>query len=971
MEFVPGVLVAFQDDATVLSNRVLCRRDVTSARLPSQGRTNITQGILTAVRAIASARVPPGTRVLLVFLSDGEHNVGDVLADRHLALMRSQLQNLDVTVVVVGVGSSSNTAVGMKMKTALETVPVPGLDAIYFAPSAGNMHQVLDRMLVGLREHFVSGKALNVSCVSAHSFFSTSALEQAMHVPEDADYVTAVVVGPAEGDDAVPVFCFDAGDPIALQVVPVDPDIVAEAVDAQVPRLAQMGVARGVASISADVAQLRALITACAETVAAAASPPPGSDESTHGFARLRPGQRASALRAFRTSEVAFREQLNRLDALRAGAVNDSAKQAEFLNGMQKGKYAAKAVRRAGTLDKSVADVMAEVNDTLEKLRVELAKQDMVTFPDVKTSMLSLNSPREQLEEWLDLKPAELQDLDLFGVLVAYSMCGYPIHMAATSAAQMCPWQTYCLDISPIMVDSGSVCLANKTNKPIRGPDGQPVRDVLVLAHPQCPALGKLAVNSKVNQYLCSTIICRDLHMGTPGMATSMHAHGMLRSMAKYVSMGSSAYVGLALELAFSVRTVHDGQVYQDLLRHWLVDWATITSAQDDGCKHPVQALLALVVAGPSRARAASAVAAPAPSTSAPRTDWAAVSAPGPGMGVVPMLTLVCEVVARRCRGALKAAAADQDSGTSGLAKKTLAAMYGITAANSPSANTDPFGPELSKDEVRRSCPSAHVLDNSAFPSRLMGDKDGATVHDWVLDVVQPYYHLFRLGHVVQKLRVWSGDVEQERQVPYAQLAAVVAEFNAMPGTFLDFLGIPEADHNHVLETIFAQGLLHHDSGSRKGTAGADTGVISEEDTGAGAGAGAGADEEKEGDVSGLPDVRNATTLHDLLVDVHMEFYAKSCAAKHQMWASMVGDVTMAQARQASLEEFKAMLGSAHTHSMTTKMFWGFVAAAKGDADKTAAFLAKSNNSVPRCFSKLANKQAREAQAAAAAAASV
>jgi hypothetical protein len=895
VEIMPGIVVVFSDTAYVASTNVRHADDLNRINLPSQRKTNITAGVATAIEAIVAAVPPPDTHIVITFLSDGAHNQGPLLDDRMLQALRRRLEGLSVTVIVVGVGSSSDTTLGMKIKTALETVAVPGLDSIYFAPTPSAMDGVLTRLQQGLGEHVSSGSAVRVRCAT-HTFMDTGTPNATVYVSAEGDAVVVVSGGVAT---MPPVFVLEHG-PVPVVVVDMDPVTVTEAVDAQVVRLSQLGVARGIASIRTELEDTKSLIQACTTAMAAAAS------AELPVWSTMRPGQRAATLKAFRRSEVSFREQLNRLDELRCGVANDSAHQAAFLTGMQR-KFGAKAVRRAGVVDTTMADVVTQITSTIAAFRAEVPSVSVPSLATGDASFMSLYTPSEQLAEWAEVDSSTLDEP--YAALVSYSMCAYPVRMMHTAAVQMDPWQTACLDVEPYLVDTGSLLLANQTGHAIIGPMHQTVTDAIVVVHPECEGMSRAAVRSVVNQYLCSVTLCRDLYMYQPAMVLSMHAHVFLKAVSKYVDMGaSSAYLRLALQLLYSLRVLHGNGVHGMLLKHWLEDWGTLTTSASDDCKHPLQAVVSLATA-----------------TYDDRHDFATMS--GKHTGMMPLLTLLCEVVSRRCRGAVRG------SGGAMVPTDILSAMYSIDAGNSPVANEDAMAPELDEAAVRRSCPPPHMLRPERFPSRAF---DGAaSVHAWVRSVITPYYHAFRLGHVLQKLQAWTRD--SPNSAVFALQSAVSAEFAALPNDPLEFLDISDASANGVLECMFAQGMLYNDSGSRVRAVAGEVATAGEADGG-----------------NVLGDVRDPRCLHELLVDVHMIHYAASCDDKRRRWAACIGDVTSSAAMAANLDTFLHMVGQ-HTHGLSKEVFWSMLrvaksAAARGDSSKKDAFLRKSNLTVPQCF---------------------
>jgi Mg-chelatase subunit ChlD/2'-5' RNA ligase len=950
VDSVPGIVIAFSQKAEVLSNCVRDAHDVARLMLPPQHNTNITAGVRAAVEEIVAAAPPLDTHIVMTLLSDGAHNEGPPITDDMLARWRMELRGWAITVIVVGVGATSDTSLGMKIKTGLETVAPPGLNSIYYTRSAYAMKEVLAQLQHGLKEHVAGGAALHVRCAT-HTFMDTGTNSATPYVEGD-DMGATVILKSADVVAMPPLFTLaSSGEMVPFTQMEIDPTLLTQALDVQVQRLSQLRVARGAVVIRSDLDELKTLIQACTAAITATAR----SEETSSAWASLTSKRRTAALKAYRRTECSFREHLNRLEELRCGVANDSSQQAAFLTGMQR-KYGAKAVRRAAVVDTAIGDVLGRIADTVrlfEDLDVEATGAATTavstTLASVDTSFMSLNTPKEQLQEWRTVDPTTCTEP--YEVLVAYGMCGFPVRMLQTAAAQMDPWQTACLDVEPYLVDTGSLLLANQTGQVIMGPTRQPVQDAIVVVFPECETASRAAVRSVVNEYLCSVAVCRDLYMFNPSMILAMHGHVFLTAVRKCVSADfSSAYLHLALQLLYSMRVVHGGGVFNTLLRHWLQDWGGLTTSKQDDCKHPLQAIVGLATATYIPAAAAASACAGGGKEGgdvlvASSSDWDVAAASASSMGATPLLTLLCEVVSRRCRGVVRGANVNP--------YEVLGAMYGINADNSPTATADPMATEPPEDVVRRKCLQTHTLRPTEFPSCLF---DGVTsVHSWVRGVIEPYYHAFCLGHVLQRLRVWSKDVPNASV--FLRQPDIAREFGMMPTDPFTFMGVVPTDANMVLEAMFAQGMLYNEAGKR-----VTPGKRHNSEAGVGAGAAAVVFETAAGDGEaddgatndGLADVREPGCLRELLADVHMEHYATSCAEKRSRWQAMIGDVTTERALSANPEQFQNMLGP-HTHALSRKVFWSLVRvaneeAAQGNPAKKRAFLERSNVSVPRCF---------------------
>ena len=127
---------------------------------------------------------------------------------------------------------------------------------------------------------------------------------------------------------------------------------------------------------------------------------------------------------------------------LKATIENDSAKQAEYLTGINK-KYGAKAILRSDTINMNSEEILKKVKSLGHSLKEALVKdQSKSSVKDLETSILSLNSPFEQLAEWVDSieKIDDSNFHDVYSFLVCFGLPAYPVKFENNNAVQMDPF---------------------------------------------------------------------------------------------------------------------------------------------------------------------------------------------------------------------------------------------------------------------------------------------------------------------------------------------------------------------------------------------------------------------------------------------------------------------------------------------------------------------------------------------------
>mmetsp|Transcript_123085 Transcript_123085/g.359351 ORF Transcript_123085/g.359351 Transcript_123085/m.359351 type:complete len:1144 (+) Transcript_123085:57-3488(+) len=347
----------------------------------------------------------------------------------------------------------------------------------------------------------------------------------------------------------------------------------------------------------------------------------------------------------------------------------------------------------------------------------------------------------------------------------------------------------------------------------------------------------------------------------------------------------TAASVEVALRICYSARALWqpgpDGEARALCAK--LANWEPLTAA--DGVDHPVQALLALAVAD---------------------------DLPEPALGLVPILTLLNDVCARRARGELRQDAGTDENAVLAAARKRVAAFLGVTAASAPQARPLEES-EPSREAVQESCCADYDLDCAAFDFK-----------EWVRDVLQPWTPALLF---VKRLRASLGtrkggwpqlakDMEAGPQA-YADLVHILQKPAGSKESLRALIGVESpSDAPRVLATIAAQAFLHQSSQLRRTVAAG--GALREP----------------------LGDVRDSDTLRALCVELRMATYEERVAAKMRQWGQLGASLTRQRAMAADLDQYAHMCGS-HVHGLDGPTFWGLWNAAVGE--KAKEFLSKAN----------------------------
>ena len=588
VNILPAEIILFSEDVHIISN-IRSESMINDMEYPRQSMTNIKKAITTAIERIirydSNFAQSGKNHYILTFLSDGEHNSGNKITDFDLNKMRSDINRMNIKLSIIVVGIMKNdTSLGMKIKTQLETVTINTLKSVYYAASASDMDTVLKQLLTGCQECLTMGSTVKLNVENGLFIENLNSSVSCFITKENIFAVKSL------NRDILPIL--KIGDEIInTTVVDCCENDVSQVVDSMLPKLSQIRVAYGSSNIVDKISTLNAFIdTADAVLVKITQlNNKKSSDVDNIGKNKMKPFERLTLLKKIRQSQISFQEERNKLKLLLAQVSNDSHHQAEYLDGFNK-KYAAKAVTRSATYTKTTSEMLSCVDSILHELKTCL-ENDVIK--DDTTSILSLNTAHEQLQEWLSYD--KTQFTDIYSLLVHFGFSCYPVKFTLNNAVQMDPFQTACEYIEPFMIDTCNLMLSNQLGHQLSSPSRTVFTDGIILLSPSTISSFKILMKTPIYQCLCSVTLCRDLYMFHPKMTFATHAHALIKSIENYYTYNSKAYLDLALKIVYSYKNI--GEKNNILFNHWWNNWETITQSQDDNCNHPVQLLLLLACA--------------------------------------------------------------------------------------------------------------------------------------------------------------------------------------------------------------------------------------------------------------------------------------------------------------------------------------------------------------------------------------
>lgn len=885
----PGTLVLFNEYAQIHTSDIKCASDMKTESFPCQGSTDIRAGMECALDAIIRQnRV--GMHYILVYMSDGEHNHGNPLNRDILMRYRKQINALQIKLSIVVAGIiHPDTGLGMMVKTQLETVDMPYLDSVYYAKSSIELPNVLTAIQQGLimsldnysivKLKLKGGTFINeslsseTSCMLSgiHKCYFAVRNENKCEFYVENNLITEFLERPLQYEDIVNI------------------------IDTITPKLAQKNVGSGVNSIKEQIKLLEELINSAEillENILKSNFNGPTAEDL--GKIQIKPLQRLQMIKKMHASSLNFRTERNKLKSLLMTIENNSAKQAEYLNGITK-KFAAKAISRSTLGDVSVEQIYQDLVKIADEMAMIPESKQEVKNEGI--SMISLNTAIEQYQEWLTIKERKSEEFENeYAFLSFCGFIGYPVLFEHNNAVQMDPFQTRCIKLESCLIDSASIMLANQLNhEGFKSPnDREKMTDLLVLVSPNCPQHCILAMKSILYKLVCSVTLCRDLQMFNPRMTFSMYSHCFMKAIDTFFQTSSSSYLELAIQILYSAYKLKINFV--KLFDHWFNECGSLTQNDNDNCNHPVQLLLLLGLN---------------------KTDSRD--------SFIPLINMLNEALCR----IMKIKLANRDG------RKLLQKLCNINESNSPKADmTDLLKEEPSNEEVKNSCRNVETKD---IDHEILGEFkiEEKTVDEFVNNILSPYYRTFQ---VCLELHKYMGDEkwsDLSQKIENGELSKIT---DSIKNQLKDFMKVDLYTYLKVQDksdlvgaNMFLQASLYTDSGAR-----ANNPEIKEEKNGI-------LDE----------NVFELSTFRKMTVELMMYFYSEGCKIKRERYLAIIGDVTYADAIKATDERFDAILTS-HTHGLTKQKFWALLRATKGSSSKKNIFLNKSNKTVDGCFRKKA-----------------
>jgi len=772
----PGTIIAFHDHSFIYNN-IASSEDVRKIQLPRQGGTNITEAIETAIGMIASSSVE--NHHVLTFVSDGHHTFREHPLPVDLTPFKQLLQNHKLTVVVVGI-SNCDVTFGMRLKTQLQNVDVPGLESIYYAENIYECTQLCTQIVKRVIECFsVANRGttltLTIPDQSGRFLLTPHPHSHVMYLAPNQMELLVMV-----GDDAR--LCCNNDDKLECkQFVCTERDIEC-VVDKMVVYLSQFKITASATVFETKMGELEEFLE-CANYLFSHMEEqqkelPQAEEKKSSATKRL--------AQYVKKTHIRFAEQRNRLKQLHVTLSNDSASQAAFLTGMTK-KYAAKAVVRAGTLGNVTHEtIWSDLQCLVEKQKLLLPCK--FTYSNLESSCLSCNTAIEQLDEWATIvRTMHVEDFpNIMAFLVCFGLPGYPVEYVQSNAVQMDPFQTKCTHIEPVMIDTAVLFLGLQTQKKILSPhSNKAIVNCLPLVDPTCPEKCLLAMDSSVYKCLVSCILTLDLHMYNHNMTFSIHAHAFVEAIKQHWETLSMAYLELACKIVYSLRKwfKHTKADYSALFAHWWNDWGELTHS--NGCNHPVQLILLLACQE---------------NTEDKFQDETTAT--------IPLLNLCNELLARKCK--IWLASHNQES-TKMFAITCLQKLFAINAEDSPKPIDDALIEEPPLETTRAACQRWADFQEDVFKQMFHTDSLVAFMHN----SLHAYTSAFELGFFMAKNNVWPDlevELESKNAIPFSTL-------QQMQGYLLSAKGLTD---KKPLVTMLAQALLCHDSQSRMEITSAD-----------------------------------------------------------------------------------------------------------------------------------------------------
>jgi len=914
IDMIAGTIILFSEVANIISTNVCSANEIKQLQFPQQGQTNITAGIETGIKCILAHhdKKQHSVHYILTFLSDGGHNSGPILNTARLNTMHKEIQKRDIQLSIIIVGIINNdTTLGMQVKTSLETVSMNELDSVYYAKTQRDLQDVLQKLTKGCTDSLCTGSPVTLS-VSNGEF-----VENMKSNIKSFVYNNETVIMVKRNDQHVPQLCIDGINIVSNCIEPNTTDVV-QIMETMSTKLSQMKIANGTNSIVNQLNILENFINTAEKLFDEIKNKSTTNITSDSiGKMHIKPIERLQMIKKIKQTNLQFHEERNKLKMLKATVDNNSAKQADYLTGINK-KYGSKAVLRSDTISVTHQEVLDQLKSIKDKLILAIENDknriDKNLTDNHESSILSLNNALEELEEWVsnidNIKESDFNDI--YSLLVCFGFPAYSVKFEHNNAVQMDPFQTNCTYIEPCPIDTSTMMLSNQLNHNMITPSNEKITDGLILINPMCPETSLLLRQTMIYQYLCSATLCRDLYMYNGKMTFSMHAHALVKAIDKYCENKSTAYLELAIRILYSIRKFWgklciDGDNIQ-LFRHWFELLETITQSEKDSCNHPVQLLLMLGA-----------------------FDLKQLGITINNSDVqTALINLLNEIMARKMKIKMSSFVQNQTDNTKHIAINLMQNLFDIDSTNSPLPNPDIMAEEPTLISVRESCQHwTDVNQNSNILQKFTQDDVPTFINNITISYLQTFHFCMSVQKYLSENNInWDNivsDMENIGNVCPKISNYLSAEMRKIQNsTIYDYFNVTSDKKIELLaNNMFTQAILLHDSQSRFNVT--------------------------------QKSIFDSTTFQDTIIDLRMAVYFDACKVKKEKWLSIIGDVTFEEAFKADENVFSNMLG-VHSHGLQKSQFWAMVHAASGNEKKIKIFLSKSNNDATICFEKSAKK---------------
>lgn len=905
IDAIPGTVILFDEKAHILSDKIKSPQDLKNLILPRQGQTNITVAIQVGISSIVNHfenSQDKSIHYILTFLSDGNHNCGPDLDSVKISQMQKDILSKEIKLSIIVVGILQNdTVLGMKVKTALETIPMNSLESVYYARNSCDMNSVIEKLNKGCIDSLCKGTPVSLSIDSG--VFVENMTNKINSFLYDGE--TVITVKATQNPKLFVNECI-----ITPNAIQMDTTDIALVIDSLIPKLSQLRVAYGVDKINVQITELEEFINSSEIILEKLNTKTKEYDVSDIGKINITPQQRLLMIKKLKQARCKFQEEKNKLKMLKASVENNSAKQAEYLTGFNK-KYASKALVRSDILDITHQEVLTQIKNIKQEL-VEAIEKDKklaeTRKEDPECSILSLNNAFEQLSEWLTSLDniVDTDFNDIYSLLVCFGFSAYPVKFDNNNAVQMDPFQTNCNYIEPCMIDTTTLMLSNQMGHKITSPSKNIMTDGLILINPICPNTSLLLRKTMIYQYLCSVTLCRDLYMYHPKMTFAMHAHSLVKVISEYCENKSTAYLELGVKILYSIRKfwgklcVEGGNL--DLFKHWWCELETITQSEKDGCNHPVQMLLML----------------------------GAFDLQQLGFSIEDTMTqlvnLLNEIMARKMKMKLNYFAKDNQD-IQILAINLMQKIFGIDKTNSPQPNPDIMTQEPTVVSVRESCQHwAKIVENQNVFEKFGMSSIKEYLNENLMSYVQTFNFCLGIQKYIQTNNTsWDNiiiELETTGIIPNTLTQNLTQHMQTIfTQDMFSYFGVyDEHKIDLVSKNMFVQACMFPDSQSRFNI--------------------------------NQKSIFDPVTLNEMIVDLRMSIYFEACKVKKDAWLAIIGDVTFERALNCDELEYENMIG-VHTHGLSKDQFWAMLRVAQTNEKKLDVFLKKSNITVKSCLKKI------------------